>query len=312
VAREAEFLFTQFLAIPRAVRERPDVIVCQSPVAGGLAAILIARLTGARILMELHGAEFFTPTRLGSSLWALQQLSRFAFRHADLIRVLSPRMRQMLIRRYGSELSVRTRVLPPRVNVARFRPKTEIKKPGSRLRLAMVGTLNHNKGQLRLMRALEATQVPIELHIAGDGPDDADCRSRAALLAAARSKLRVKCHGPLNHADVAGMLRSCDLFVMYSHTEATPRAMMEAMAVGLPVVTTNVGFCTDIIDNEIEGVVLGPNPDSEICGVLERFRADPLLALRMGSAARERVRRDFDSVRLFESYRRLIAQTAVS
>lgn len=310
VGREAEFLLTQFLAVPRAVRERPNVIVCQSPVAGGLAAILIAWLTDARILMELHGAEFFAVTRTGSSLWLLQRLSRFMLLHADLIRVLSPRMGQMLVQRYGSNLAARTRVLPPRVDVAQFAPQKRIEKLGGPLRLAMVGTLNRNKGQLRLIRVLEATLLPIELHLAGDGPDLADCRDRAAMLPEAGSKLWVKCHGPLSHAGVADMLRSCDLFVMYSRTEATPRAMMEAMAVGLPVVTTNAGFCADIIEDGVEGFVLGPNPDCEIVQVLDRFRADPSLARRMGAAARTRAERDYDSVRLLQEYRQLIAETA--
>ena len=55
------------------------------------------------------------------------------------------------------------------------------------------------------------------------------------------------------HKQVAAVLRSSDVFVMYSQTEATPRAVMEAMAVGLPVVTTDAGFCADIVEHGHEG-----------------------------------------------------------
>ena len=84
------------------------------------------------------------------------------------------------------------------------------------------------------------------------------------------------------------------------------------LAIGLPVVTTDAGFCADIVEHGREGFVLGPDPDSEIVEVLERFRNDPELARRMGAAGRERAEREFDSVRLFDEYRRLIAETAAS
>ena len=85
---------------------------------------------------------------------------------------------------------------------------------------------------------------------------------------------------------------------------------MEAMATGLAVVTTDAGFCADIVEHGTEGFVLGDDPDSEIVAVLERLRSDRELGKRMGNAARERARRDYDSKRLFDEYRRLIAETA--
>jgi glycosyltransferase involved in cell wall biosynthesis len=109
---------------------------------------------------------------------------------------------------------------------------------------------------------------------------------------------------------VAELLLKCDLLVMYSRTEATPRAIMEAMACGLPVVTTNVGFCSDIVEDGVEGFILGPDPDKEIIGIIRRFNDDRKLLSRLGAAARHRAVRDYDSVRLFEEYRRLIVETA--
>lgn len=308
--REAEFVVTQFKAVPTGLRERPDVIVCQSPVAGGLAAMLIARFTGARCLVEFHGAEFFVPAAVGSRVWFLQLLSRWVLRRAALIRLLSQGMRERFAKRYGASLGDRTRILPPRVDLNRFAAPRSAERDRSSLRLAMVGAVNPNKGQLRLIAALQQAPFPVELHIAGEGSDLPPCRARTAQLATASSSLQVICHGPLGHAAVADLLRTCDVFVMYSRTEATPRAIMEAMAVGLPVITTDAGFCADIVEDGVEGIVLGSDPDREIVSVLERFNADRGLASRMGAAARERAVRDYDSVRLFEDYRRLIADTA--
>ncbi len=62
----------------------------------------------------------------------------------------------------------------------------------------------------------------------------------------------------------------------------TPRAIMEAMAVGLPVVTTNAGFCADIVEHEVEGFVLGAEPDAEILDVLARLNSDRSLLTPSG------------------------------
>lgn len=308
--REVEFLVTQFKALPQALRIKPDVIVCQSPVLGGLAAIVAADMIGAKTLIEMHGMEFFVPARFGSRLWIIQQLTRFAIKRADMIRVLSPRMGEQLARMYGADLAGRTKVLPPRVDTSHFIRKTRYRDAGDALRLVMVAAVNDNKGQLRLISALARSQLPLELHIVGEGPDLENVRRKAETLLREDANLRVVVHGALPHAAVAGVLHQCDVFIFYSIIESAGRAMMEAMAVGLPVVITNAGFCVDFVKHGEEGFVLGPDPDSEIVGVLERFNADRALAQRMGAAARERAIRDFDSVRLFEEYRQLIAETA--
>jgi glycosyltransferase involved in cell wall biosynthesis len=310
-ARELEFLLTQLKAVPLGLSVKPDVIVCQSPALGGLAAIRIARRTGARVLMEMHGMEFFVPTRPGSRLWALQQICRFALRRATLVRVLSPRMGDRLVELYGDYLKPRIRVLPPRVNLSDFSQQAAPRESGP-LRLVMVGAVNGNKGQRRLIRALANVAFPVELHIVGGGPDLEATKKDATGLAAEGSNLHVVAHGRLSHSAVADALGDADILVQFSVSEGTPRAIMEAMAIGLPVVTTDAGFCADIVQHGREGFVLGPDPDSEIVEVLERFRNDPGTARRMGAAGRERAEREFDSVRLFDEYRRLIAETAAS
>jgi glycosyltransferase involved in cell wall biosynthesis len=305
--RELEFVFTQFAAVQRMVRDRPNAIVCQSPVAGGLAAIWVSRITGARLLIELHSDVYFPPFRIGSKAWLYHYLSRPALRRADRIRVLSGGMQQRLAQSFGEEIARKARVVAPRVDLSRFVPKSwESGHPGP-LRAILVGSIIPRKGQLRLINALATVPFPIDLHLVGEGPDLGECRDRAAQSA---GNLHIICHGAIPPTALPALLQQADLFVLYSNSEGTPRAIMEAMAAGLPVITTNAGFCADIVEHGREGFVLGADPDREIIEVLDRFRQDPDLAERMGAAARERARRDYDSVRLFEEYRQLIEETA--
>ena len=305
--RELEFLWKQFEIVPLGRSLKPNVLVCQSPALGGLAALRIARGTGAGILMEIHGNEYFADARPGSRIWLLQRISRFALRRATLIRVLSEGMKQRLLQRYGADLGDKVRVLPPRVDLDRFKLASRPATLGPRLRAIVVGAVNANKGQLRLIRALRRSPVPVELHIVGEGPDLAECRAEAEKGSTA---LSIVCHGAQNQLVVAELLQDSDVFVMYSKTEGTPRAMMEAMATGLPVVTTNAGFCADVVRHGVEGIVLGADPDNEIPGVLGSWLEHPDVPRRMGLAARARAEREYDAVALFERYRSLIADAA--
>ena len=305
--RELDFLWKQFELVRHGRSLNPDVVVCQSPVLGGLAGLRIARATAAGILLEIHGNEYLVEARPGSRIWLLQQISRYALRRASLIRVLSDRMKERLVQRYGAGLSGKVRVVPPRVDLDRFFMKSRSEAVGPRLRVIMVGAVNANKGQLRLIRALRSCRAPIELHIVGDGPDLAECRAEALKISSA---LSIVCHGAQEQPHVADLLRDCDVFVMYSESEGTPRAMMEAMATGLPVVTTDAGFCADVIHHELEGIVLGRNPDEEVVDVLKTFFEHPEMLHNMGLAARARAERDYDAAVLFGRYRALIAEAA--
>jgi glycosyltransferase involved in cell wall biosynthesis len=305
--RELEFLWKQYELVALGRSLRPDVVVCQSPVLGGLAGLRIARETGAGILMEIHGNEYLVDARPGSRNWLLQQISRYALRRASLIRVLSEGMKERLLQRYGAGLAGKVRVLPPRVDLDWFEAKSRPATLGPRLRAIMVGAVNANKGQLRLIRALRRSQLPVELHIVGDGPDLEECRVEAAR---ASSSLSIVCHGAHNQRRVAELLQDCFVFVMYSKSVGTPSAMMEAMATGLPVVTTDAGFCADVVRHGVEGIVLGSDPDKEIIDVLDSFFELPEVPRHMGLAARARAERDYDAVVLFDRYRSLIADAA--
>jgi glycosyltransferase involved in cell wall biosynthesis len=305
--RELEFLWKQFELVRLGRSLRPDVVVCQSPALGGLAGVRIARQTGAGTLVEIHGNEYFAEAPTGSRLWLLQQLSRHALRRASLIRVLSEGMKQRLLRRYGAGLSGTVRVLPARVDLNRFEFKPRPTTFGPPLRAIMVGAVNENKGQLRLINALRRSRVAVELHIVGDGPDLSQCRAESAKDS---SPLSIVCHGAQDQRRVAELLHESDIFVMYSKSEGTPRAMMEAMATGLPVVTTDAGFCSDVVRDGTEGIVLGRDPDEEIVNVLANFFEHPEMARKMGLAARQRAERDYDAAVLFRRYRDLIADAA--
>ena len=307
LSSEAEFLASQFGVLGVATACAPDVIVAQCPIKGGLAGATYAARRPARLLCEIHGNEYFVDAAFGTKASVIQFLSGPALARADRIRALTPRMRDQIIARYGNHLADRIVVLPPRVDLSTFSTIKTSWQISHRPVIAIVGAINENKGQVRLLKDLLGTPLDAELWIIGSGPDEAACKS---LIESHCAKVHCRFFGQLSHSELAKLLPQVDIYVQYSNSEGTPRAILEAMAVGLPVVTTDAGFCRDIVEHNETGIVLGTNPSAEIVNVLRRLFADEELRAHFGQMAHARIESVYDASKLYPRYRALIAETA--
>jgi glycosyltransferase involved in cell wall biosynthesis len=91
-----------------------------------------------------------------------------------------------------------------------------------------------------------------------------------------------------------------DVFVLASHREGFPRAAMEASAMALPVVATDVRGCREVVEPGVTGALVPVRDPSALAAAL-RDLADPATRARFGAAARERARREFDEQRVVET-----------
>ncbi|MFG1779339.1 glycosyltransferase family 4 protein [Micromonospora sp. NPDC049048] len=96
--------------------------------------------------------------------------------------------------------------------------------------------------------------------------------------------------GELPHADVLAMMGRCDLFVLPSHTEGFPNVVVEAMALGCPVVATDVGAIAEILGDG-SGVVVAPSDPAGLAAALRRLMTDPVRRAELTDRARARVHR---------------------
>lgn len=306
--QEAEFLFSQFLAMRLTRRIDPDVIVCQSPVLGGLVGAMMQRIGRPRgLLVELHGEEYVKRPRLFTKHGLLRRLAVHAIRRATRIRSLSPGMSSRIVAEYGAAARAKTVEVPVRVDLSRFQQVKQTYATAGRPVIAIVGSINDRKGQLRLLTAIAEMLDRVSVWVVGSGPDEQRCRDFLRSIGRTESVVFV---GQVGHAQLAELLPKADALVCFSSSEATPRAVLEGMAVGLPVVATDVGFVADLFDSEEQGILLGSEPNAEIVTTLQRLLSDEALRARLGRAARVRVERDFESEAVYTRYRKLVADTA--
>jgi colanic acid/amylovoran biosynthesis glycosyltransferase len=116
---------------------------------------------------------------------------------------------------------------------------------------------------------------------------------------------QVELVGAVAPDEVLRRLQIADIMVLSSHEEGISNAVLEAMASGLPVVTTSVGGMTEVITDGVEGFVVPPRDIETLQRCLGRLVLDDELRHRMGQAARQRVEKEFSLTRQAEIFEQM-------
>ena len=138
--------------------------------------------------------------------------------------------------------------------------------------------------------------------VAGDGPE----RERLEELAAEREGVRLLG----SRGDVPDLIAACDALCLLSHAEALPMSILEAMALGRPVVTTDVGGTPEAVIDGATGIVVAPGHGAAATAALERLAANPHWARELGSRARERQQERFGGEAMVDGYLRALEGVA--
>lgn len=99
----------------------------------------------------------------------------------------------------------------------------------------------------------------------------------------------------LGHVDdMPALFASVDMVVLPSYREGLPKGLIEAAACALPLVTTDVPGCREVVTDEVNGLLVPPRNAAALADAIARLQDDPELAQRVGRAAREKAMNEFD------------------
>jgi len=182
------------------------------------------------------------------------------------------------------------------IDLAAFSYRSSVRRGGTPTVLA-VGRLSAEKGFDVLIEAigrLNRQGSPLRLLLVGDGPLRSALSDAAAKAGVAEL---VEFAGELDPAEVRARLHRADLFCLPSFSEGLPVSIMEAMAVGVPVVTTWVAGIPELAESGVTALTVPPARPDALAEALLRLAGDETLRLRLAEAARRRVEEQHDQIR---------------
>jgi glycosyltransferase involved in cell wall biosynthesis len=262
-----------------------------------LAYLVVAKLCGARVLLQKHGGSlqaFCGRSRLFAAF------VRATLRLADAVVVLS----RTELNEYGKLGAGRQVVLLPNgIDVAPYRRFNRTPAaPAAPLRCVYIGRLAPRKGLDEILESLAG--APASLVIAGSGPEEARLRRKAAEL---DLESRVRFAGPTWGEEKAHLLSQADVLLLPSHSEGLPYALLEAMAAGVVPVVTRVGAMPDVVDAGTHGVFVPVRDAAAITRALATIDADRAWLARMSAACRQRVAASYSLERVAADFGGLYA-----
>lgn len=283
--------------------QHPDLLLTYNW--GAIEALLGARRAGDVPLV--HHEDGFGPEEVDAQLRRRIWTRRLLLRRAARVVVPSRLLEESAARDWWVPRD-RICYLPNGVDLQRFHPAEH--PPAGPLRIVSVGHLRPEKDQATLIRALAALPAGLadtELHLLGAGPEHEALGQLAAELGLAA---RVILHGLV--ADPAAVYRDMHLFALSSRTEQMPLTVLEAMASGLPVVSTRVGDVAQMLPPGQDGNLVPRGDPGALAAALGRLLHDEELRRTQGRQNRAHAEVTYDRDLCYQAwvdlYRSLLPQ----
>lgn len=245
------------------------------------------------VILHIHGAEFQVFYEKECSALS-RSVVQYIFARADQVVMLSESWLQWVRTTFPT---AKAKVIPNPIVVPEANT-TEVRHPFS---LLFLGRLGQRKGVFDLLHAAAelAPRYPdLRILLGGDGELDA-VRDQAKGLGISA---HVSLLGWVKGADKARLLKEATIYVLPSYNEGLPMSVLEAMAYGLPVVSTPVGGTPEAVRDGEEGFLVQPGDVRQLAARLDRLLADPDLRVRMGDAALVRAVSRFGATGVVEQW----------
>jgi len=293
----------KLLKLARELRNRRIDVLHAYQFHGSLYACLVAPLCGSpKLLVSERGKRYRG--------WHRRLARTFFYRRAERILINCEALRDYVRECCPSDAKIMT--IPNGVDCGLFRPNGSGGKVRAHLNLpalapviGSVGRLQEVKGHRYLVEAfvdVARTHPEAHLLLVGGGPGEKELRSRLR-----DARLEDRAHFVGDQADVRPYLEAMDFFVLPSLSEAHSMALLEAMAMGKPVLATSIGGNRETVQTEVTGLLVPPASAEALGGALLRLMSEPRLASRLGHEARRAAAR-YDWKEMVRRYENLYGE----
>ena len=268
------------------VSHRFDIVHLHSPMVAGVARLVVRTLPKARrprVITTEHNEwwSYVVPTRVVNALTFALDDAHFAVSEDVRRSVPKPLRAHVRTLVHGTSLAHALAA-----QAQRSEARAELGFGPDDIVAGTVANFRAQKAYPDLLEAvhLAADRAPrLRVVAVGQGPLEAEIRSQHDRLGLGD---RFRFLG-YRH-DALRVLAACDIFTLASRYEGYPIALMEALAIGLPVVATAVGGVPDAVRQGVEGILVPPARPDLLADALVELATDPVLRARFADAALER------------------------
>jgi len=250
------------------------------------ALLAAAKLTGVKTLVHLHAAELgATYERMsGVGKW----VTRALFQKADHVIVLGDIWRSWL----SLELDVPSEnISVVRNGVPQSGRERVQRMPGEPFRLLFLGSLSERKGVSDLLRAVSNVpkEVPVRLTLAGGG----DIDHYRAISSALEIPHEIRFTGWVATPEAERLMAEADALVLPSYHEGLPLVILEALAAGVPVITTPVGAIPEVLRDGHTARLVGPGDYVRLAEEITMLAMSPVSQAHYATNGRNLYEREF-------------------
>ena len=280
-------LAAAFYSAKLAPRIKPNIVLAFFGMPSGAVAWLLKRRYQIPFIVSLRGGDVpgFRPYDFRLYHKMIAPALRLIWKEASAIVANSEGLRE-LARRFDS--SVKISVIPNGVEASFFAVS---KRSWGPARLLSVGRVVHQKGfDLGLEALAGLKDLNWEWSIAGDGPLTGRLQERARQLGLAD---RVHFLGWQSRQQLLACYQEANLFLFPSRHEGMPNALLEAMASGLPAVTTRIAGNEELVVDSVTGILVESENTESLRSALRSLLGEEQLRRKMGIAARQKTEQKF-------------------
>lgn len=222
--------------------------------------LFIAKMSGSKLIGELAGRNFYFLEKSGYKY----KIGLYLLKKFNSIRVLGNSVLETL-ESHGLKKCV---VIDNGIEMGMDFVRTSKKLPSSGLpvQILFIGTLSQQKGifvTLEIIKELVDQGINFQYHIVGEWKSEKDNNEALSYIRKHNLESKIVFHGILLREKKWQLLKSSDIFVFPSFNEGQPLVVIEAMAFGLPVISSSVGAIPDTMEEGVNGFMIKSNKSTD-------------------------------------------------
>ncbi len=276
--------------LKKCVRRSPDLVYVHF---GGNASlyregffVLLAKILRIKTVGHFHAGdvENYYPFQNAAG----RRFIRTALKSCDAMIVVSKESARQLLEIVPSAA---IKLIPNAIETSAFDFKREAE-TDKFVRLLFVGAIGKLKGERDLLAALSILReqnLPLKVSILGYGAENL-----RAICEELKISHLIEFLGAVSMDERLDYYRRADIFVLPTYAEAMPMSVIEAMAAGLPVISTRVGGIPELIDDRREGLLFEPGNVAALASHIAELVADEPLRKQLGANGRRKAQNEFD------------------